>query len=482
MSTVLQHDTDYKTREAVEAELHWSPQVHEDSQVGVSVREGIVTLSGEVSSYAEKNAAGKAALRTSGVTAIANDLKIRHTSKIDSDGRLAQDARDALRLNVVIPRDAVEVEVRNHIVYLTGMVDWEYQRKAAKRTVRVLDGTHGVVNDILLPPRVSSSETHAKIRNALVRNATIDADRIQVNVTGTTVTLTGTVSSFTEIEAGRPVGLVVTARDGCSQPAPGATVTRSGIVASCLERERGRRESAEPDMQAWRRLGRHDGARKGGTMAIRVFLLDDHEVVRSGLEHLLTSAGDIEVVGSVGSAAAALARIPALKPDVAVLDARLQDGSGIDVCREIRSSHPATRAIILTSFDDDEALFAAILAGAAGYVLKQVSGQDLVSAVRQVAAGGSLLDPAVITRVMTRIREGEPEEPEELKRLTQQERRILELVSEGLTNREIGERMFLAEKTVKNYMSSVLAKLGFERRTQAAVFASRMLGDSKDSS
>jgi two-component system response regulator DevR len=214
-------------------------------------------------------------------------------------------------------------------------------------------------------------------------------------------------------------------------------------------------------------------------MAIRVFLLDDHEVVRSGLEHLLTSAGDIEVVGSVGSVASALARIPALKPDVAVLDARLQDGSGIDVCREIRSSRPETRAIILTSFDDDEALFAAIMAGAAGYVLKQVSGQDLVSAVRTVAAGGSLLDPSLISRVMDRIREGEPDEPEELRRLTPQERRILELVAEGLTNREIGERLFLAEKTVKNYMSSVLAKLGFERRTQAAVFATRMLEDLK---
>lgn len=212
-------------------------------------------------------------------------------------------------------------------------------------------------------------------------------------------------------------------------------------------------------------------------MAIRVFLLDDHEVVRSGLEHLLTASGDIEVVGSVGTAGAAIARIPALKPDVAVLDARLPDGSGIDVCREIRSARPETRVIILTSFDDDEALFAAIMAGAAGYVLKQVSGQDLVSAVRQVAAGGSLLDPSLVSRVMERIREGEPSEPEELKRLTAQERRILELVAEGLTNREIGERLFLAEKTVKNYMSSLLAKLGFERRTQAAVFATKMLQD-----
>ena len=212
-----------------------------------------------------------------------------------------------------------------------------------------------------------------------------------------------------------------------------------------------------------------------GLVMIRVFLLDDHEVVRSGLEHLLTSAGDIEVVGSVGSAVSATAQIPALKPDVAILDARLQDGNGIDVCREIRSSRPETRAIILTSYDDDEALFAAIMAGAAGYVLKQVSGQDLVSAVRHVAEGGSLLDPALISRVMDRLREGDPGEPEELRRLTPQERRILELVAEGLTNRQIGEQLFLAEKTVKNYMSNILAKLGFERRTQAAVFATRML-------
>ena len=210
---------------------------------------------------------------------------------------------------------------------------------------------------------------------------------------------------------------------------------------------------------------------------IRVFLLDDHEVVRRGLHDLLESEGDIEVVGESGSVKEAIARIPALRPDVAVLDGRLPDGSGIDVCREVRSIDPNIKALILTSYDDDEALFAAIMAGAAGYVLKQVSGQDLVSAIRQVAAGGSLLDPSVVSRVMDRIREGEPSEPEELKRLTSQERRILELVAEGLTNREIGERLFLAEKTVKNYMSSLLAKLGFERRTQAAVFAAKMLDD-----
>lgn len=212
-------------------------------------------------------------------------------------------------------------------------------------------------------------------------------------------------------------------------------------------------------------------------MTTRVFLLDDHEVVRTGLKHLLESSGDIEVVGEAGTAAAALARIPALKPDVAVLDARLPDGSGIEVCRQIRSSHPEINAIILTSYDDDEALFAAIMAGAAGYVLKQVTGQDLIAAVHHVASGGSLLDPSVTAKVMERLREGAPGEPEELKSLTAQERRILELVAEGLTNRQIGERLFLAEKTVKNYMSNVLSKLGLERRTQAAVFASRLLGE-----
>lgn len=210
-------------------------------------------------------------------------------------------------------------------------------------------------------------------------------------------------------------------------------------------------------------------------MTIRVFLLDDHEVVRAGLKHLLESGGDIEVVGEAGTAAAAISRIPALMPDVAVLDARLPDGSGIDVCRQVRSSRPETKAIILTSYDDDEALFSAIMAGAAGYVLKQVNGQDLVNAVRHVAGGGSLLDPSVTAKVMERLREGAPDEPDELKSLTPQERRILELVAEGLTNRQIGERLFLAEKTIKNYMSNVLSKLGLESRTQAAVFATRLL-------
>jgi len=205
---------------------------------------------------------------------------------------------------------------------------------------------------------------------------------------------------------------------------------------------------------------------------IRVFLLDDHEVVRRGLKDLLESDGDIEVVGESGLAQEATRRIPALRPDVAVLDARLPDGSGIDVCREIRSTNPEIAALILTSYDDDEALFSAIMAGAAGYVLKQIRGTDLVDAVRRVAAGQSLLDPAVTQQVLDRLRAGPPQDAA-LAPLTDQERRVLELIGEGLTNRQIGERMFLAEKTIKNYVSALLGKLGMERRTQAAVFASK---------
>jgi DNA-binding NarL/FixJ family response regulator len=209
---------------------------------------------------------------------------------------------------------------------------------------------------------------------------------------------------------------------------------------------------------------------------IRVYLLDDHEVVRRGLRDLLEQEDDIEVVGESGSAVDATHRIPALKPDVAVLDGRLPDGSGINVCREVRSVDPSIKALILTSYEDDEALFAAIMAGASGYVLKQIRGTDLVDAVRRVAAGQSLLDPAVTQRVLERIRNG-VEQPRELQSLTEQERRILEHVAKGLTNREIAGKMFLAEKTVKNYVSSLLAKLGLERRTQAAVLATRLLGE-----
>jgi DNA-binding NarL/FixJ family response regulator len=205
---------------------------------------------------------------------------------------------------------------------------------------------------------------------------------------------------------------------------------------------------------------------------IRVFLLDDHEIVRRGLKELLESEGDIEVVGESGLAQEAARRIPALRPDVAVLDGRLPDGSGIDVCRDVRSQHPEIKALILTSYDDDDALFAAIMAGAAGYVLKQVRGNDLIETVRRVAAGQSTLDPAVTAQVLDRLRKG-PEEDPALASLTDQEKRILELIGEGMTNRQIGEAMFLAEKTVKNYVSTLLAKLGLERRTQAAVFATK---------
>jgi DNA-binding NarL/FixJ family response regulator len=209
---------------------------------------------------------------------------------------------------------------------------------------------------------------------------------------------------------------------------------------------------------------------------IRVFLLDDHEVVRRGIADLLADAGDIEVVGESGSAQEATRRIPALRPDVAILDGRLPDGSGIDVCRDVRAVDPTIKGLILTSYEDDEALFAAIMAGAAGYVLKQIRGTDLVDAVRRVAAGQSLLDPAVTQRVLERIRHG-VEQPHELRNLSDQEKKILEYVAQGLTNREIAGHMFLAEKTVKNYVSSMLAKLGLERRTQAAVLATKLLGE-----
>lgn len=208
--------------------------------------------------------------------------------------------------------------------------------------------------------------------------------------------------------------------------------------------------------------------------SIRVYLLDDHEIVRQGIRTLLESAGDIEVVGESGSAEDAARRIPALKPDVAVLDGRLPDGSGIEVCRTVRSVDPSIRALILTSYDDDEALFSAIMAGAAGYVLKEIKSSDLLSAVRQVAAGQSLIDPALVTRVLDRVRNPVTVAPE-LAELTEQEMRMLEYIAEGLTNRQIGERMFLAEKTVKNYVSNVLSKLGVERRTQAAVIATKLL-------
>ncbi len=206
---------------------------------------------------------------------------------------------------------------------------------------------------------------------------------------------------------------------------------------------------------------------------VRVYLLDDHEIVRRGLRELLEADGTIEVIGESGLAAEATRRIPALRPDVAVLDGRLPDGSGIDVCRDVRSIDPTIACLILTSYDDDEALLNAIMAGASGYVLKEIRGTALVDAIHRVANGESLLDPEVTQRVVARLREGPASDPA-LGSLTPQERRILLLIAEGLTNRQIAERMFLAEKTVKNYVSSLLAKLGMERRTQAAVFAARL--------
>lgn len=212
------------------------------------------------------------------------------------------------------------------------------------------------------------------------------------------------------------------------------------------------------------------------TRQIKVFLLDDHEIVRRGLRNLLTAEDDIEVVGEAGTAASALARIPALEPDVAVLDVRLPDGDGISVCREIRSRHPETACLMLTSYGDDQALLGAIMAGAAGYVLKQTCGSDLVGAVRTVAAGGKTLDDDSTQRVIARIQE-RVTSVDPLSALSDQEKRVLELVAEGLTNRQIAERMFLAEKTAKNYVSSVLTKLGMQRRSQAAAFAARLSGD-----
>ncbi|MFF3373615.1 response regulator [Streptomyces sp. NPDC002680] len=212
---------------------------------------------------------------------------------------------------------------------------------------------------------------------------------------------------------------------------------------------------------------------------ITVFLLDDHEVVRRGVHELLSVEGDIEVVGEAGTAADALVRIPATRPDVAVLDVRLPDGSGVEVCREIRSRDAGVKCLMLTSYADDEALFDAIMAGASGYVLKAIRGHELLAAVRDVAAGKSLLDPVATARVLERLRSGGSaatgaQGDERLANLTDQERRILDLIGEGLTNRAIGERLHLAEKTIKNYVSGLLSKLGMQRRAQAAAYVARM--------
>ncbi len=212
-------------------------------------------------------------------------------------------------------------------------------------------------------------------------------------------------------------------------------------------------------------------------MAIRIYLVDDHEVVRRGLRELIEMEDDLEVVGEAGTAGMALAGIARTAPDVAVLDVRLPDGNGVEVCRDARALQPELACVMLTSFGDDEALFDAIMAGAAGYLLKDIRGADLVDAIRRVAAGDSLLDPALTGKVLQRLREGDKEDPR-LASLSEQERRILAHIAEGLTNREIGVELHLAEKTVKNYVSNLLAKLDMQRRTEAAVLYTQLTRDS----
>ena len=208
-------------------------------------------------------------------------------------------------------------------------------------------------------------------------------------------------------------------------------------------------------------------------MTIRVFLLDDHELVREGIRSLLESDDDIKVVGEAATAEEALSRIPLAEPDVAILDVRLENGSGIEVCRDVRSLMPELVCLMLTSFADDEALLASIMAGAAGYVLKQIKARDLIEDVKKVADGESLMDPRAVARVVERIA-NPPKVNPELEALSPQEARLLDLIAEGMTNREIAEAMFLSEKTVKNYMTGLLAKLNMNSRTEAAIYATRL--------
>jgi two-component system, NarL family, response regulator DevR len=208
-------------------------------------------------------------------------------------------------------------------------------------------------------------------------------------------------------------------------------------------------------------------------MAIRVFLLDDHELVRQGVRLLLEGDDDIEVVGEAATGAEAMARIPLAQPDVAILDVRLQEGSGIEVCREIRSVMPKLICLMLTSYADDEALFAAIMAGAAGYVLKQINARDLIEDVKKAAGGASLMDPRAVATVVERISNSSKSGPES-SALSPQEQRLLDLIAEGLTNRQIAEAMFLSEHTVKNYMTTLLRKLKMNSRTEAAIYATKL--------
>ncbi|MFD5468671.1 response regulator [Kitasatospora sp. NPDC127059] len=222
-----------------------------------------------------------------------------------------------------------------------------------------------------------------------------------------------------------------------------------------------------------------DHAAEQSITPVKVFLLDDHEVVRRGVHDLLDAEPGLTVIGEAATAEQAITRVPALRPDVAILDMRLPDGDGVTVCRELRSRMPELACLMLTSFDDEEALLDSIMAGAAGYVLKQISGTDLVSAVRTVAAGQSMLDPGATTRLMARLRGDAPAPTQAFPELTDREREILALVGEGLTNRQIGQRLYLAEKTVKNHVSRLLAKLGVERRVQAAIIATETLAVQK---
>jgi DNA-binding NarL/FixJ family response regulator len=214
-------------------------------------------------------------------------------------------------------------------------------------------------------------------------------------------------------------------------------------------------------------------------MPVRVFLLDDHELVREGIRNLLEGDDDLEVVGEAATAADALVRIPLARPDVAVLDVRLQAGNGIEVCRELRSAMPELACLMLTSFADDEALFASVMAGASGYVLKQIRSRDLIDDIHRVARGESLLDPKLVAKVVERL-SNPPKEDVELASLSPQERRILELIAQGMTNRQIAETMFLAEHTVKNYTTTLLRKLRMSNRTEAAIFATKLQAGGAD--
>ena len=247
-----------------------------------------------------------------------------------------------------------------------------------------------------------------------------------------------------------------------------------GILAAIVDRPQGVDIRAKGPFQALRLGYIPVVVDADQNRQIRVFLLDDHELVRRGIKDMLYTEADITVVGEASNGDEALEKIPMTRPEVAVLDVRLGDGiTGVEVCREIRSAHPEVSCVMLTSFADDEALFASIMAGASGYVLKQIRGVDLVQAIRRVAGGESLLDSAVTARVLERLR-NPPEDEDPLRDLSPQERRILDLIAEGHTNREIADTMFLAEKTVKNYVSHLLAKLGMARRSEAAAYAARL--------